>query len=109
MFVSLSIVSRFRSVSFILANAAMAFILLAFCYFTIDDKNWWNGAPFIFPGGYFWPAMSYAYSSQVANKFVTACNKVNFTGTSDLLQACHNNCDINLLQQDCHEVDNHRR
>ncbi|CAB3994078.1 heparan-alpha-glucosaminide N-acetyltransferase-like [Paramuricea clavata] len=38
------------SVSFILTNGSLAFILLAFCYFTIDDKKWWNGTPFIFPG-----------------------------------------------------------
>ena len=38
------------SVSFIVANGSLAYILLAFCYLTIDDKQWWNGTPFIFPG-----------------------------------------------------------
>ena len=39
-----------RSLSFVLANGAMAYALLAFCYFTIDNKRWWDGTPFIFPG-----------------------------------------------------------
>ncbi|XP_028405101.1 heparan-alpha-glucosaminide N-acetyltransferase-like isoform X2 [Dendronephthya gigantea] len=38
------------SVSFVLINGSFAYILLAFCYFVIDDRKWWNGAPFIFPG-----------------------------------------------------------
>jgi hypothetical protein len=42
----------FRSVSFIFATGAMAFILLAMCYLLIDVYGIWNGAPFIYPGMY---------------------------------------------------------
>ncbi|XP_064638984.1 heparan-alpha-glucosaminide N-acetyltransferase-like [Lineus longissimus] len=38
------------SVSFILCMAGLAFISLAFCYYTIDVQRWWSGAPFFYPG-----------------------------------------------------------
>ena len=40
----------YRSLSFICATAAMAFLLLTFCYIAIDVKHWWDGAPFHFAG-----------------------------------------------------------
>lgn len=39
-----------RSVSFIFVTGGMAFLLLTFCYVTIDVLRWWNGAPFCYPG-----------------------------------------------------------
>ena len=38
------------SLSFVLALAGMAFLLLSFCYVTIDVYNIWTGAPFYYPG-----------------------------------------------------------
>ncbi|KAL3877243.1 hypothetical protein ACJMK2_034976 [Sinanodonta woodiana] len=38
------------SVSFVLTLGGMAFILLIFCYLTIDVYKFWSGAPFIYPG-----------------------------------------------------------
>ncbi|XP_035224290.1 heparan-alpha-glucosaminide N-acetyltransferase-like isoform X5 [Stegodyphus dumicola] len=38
------------SVSYILATGSMAFTLLSICYFVIDIKNWWSGAPFYHAG-----------------------------------------------------------
>ncbi|XP_058944843.2 heparan-alpha-glucosaminide N-acetyltransferase-like [Pocillopora verrucosa] len=38
------------SVSFIFVTGGMAFLLLTFCYVTIDVLRWWNGAPFCYPG-----------------------------------------------------------
>ena len=40
----------FRSVSFILATGASAFFLFAICYLLTDVLDWWNGAPFFYPG-----------------------------------------------------------
>lgn len=39
-----------RSLSFVLCMAGFAFVLLAFCYVTIDVYKVWSGAPFYFPG-----------------------------------------------------------
>ena len=39
-----------RSLSFICATGAMAFLLLTICYIVIDIKNLWNGGPFYFAG-----------------------------------------------------------
>jgi len=38
------------SLSFIFATGSMAYLLLLFCYFVIDVKHWWSGAPFYFGG-----------------------------------------------------------
>ncbi|XP_013788097.1 heparan-alpha-glucosaminide N-acetyltransferase-like [Limulus polyphemus] len=38
------------SISYIFATGAMAFLLLSICYFVIDVKRWWTGAPFYFSG-----------------------------------------------------------
>ncbi|XP_045214517.2 heparan-alpha-glucosaminide N-acetyltransferase-like [Mercenaria mercenaria] len=38
------------SISYILAMASMAFVLLTFCYLTVDVYKVWSGAPFYFPG-----------------------------------------------------------
>ncbi|KAJ8317982.1 hypothetical protein KUTeg_003073 [Tegillarca granosa] len=38
------------SLSFVLCLSGMGFILLAFCYLTIDEWKVWNGAPFYYPG-----------------------------------------------------------
>ncbi|XP_013789471.2 heparan-alpha-glucosaminide N-acetyltransferase-like [Limulus polyphemus] len=38
------------SISFIFATGAMGFYLLSICYFIIDVKKWWTGAPFFFSG-----------------------------------------------------------
>lgn len=38
------------SVSFILATGASAFFLFAICYLLTDVLDWWNGAPFFYPG-----------------------------------------------------------
>lgn len=38
------------SVSFIFVTGGMAFLLLTFCYVTVDVLRWWNGAPFCYPG-----------------------------------------------------------
>lgn len=38
------------SMSYIFAMASMAFILLAFCYISIDVYDIWTGAPFFYPG-----------------------------------------------------------
>lgn len=38
------------SVSYIMAMASMAFVLLIFCYLTVDVYKIWTGAPFIYPG-----------------------------------------------------------
>ncbi|KAM7430371.1 hypothetical protein ABFA07_018897 [Porites harrisoni] len=38
------------SVSFIFATGGMAFLLLTFCYLTIDVLGWWSGTPFRYPG-----------------------------------------------------------
>jgi len=40
----------FRSVSFILATGATSFFLFAICYILTDGLDWWNGAPFFYPG-----------------------------------------------------------
>lgn len=39
-----------RSVSFILATGATSFFLFAVCYLLTDVLDWWNGAPFFYPG-----------------------------------------------------------
>ncbi|XP_022105998.1 heparan-alpha-glucosaminide N-acetyltransferase-like [Acanthaster planci] len=38
------------SLSFVLAMAGTSFLLLTFCYVTIDMKQWWSGVPFFFAG-----------------------------------------------------------
>lgn len=38
------------SVSFIFATGSMAFVLISLCYYFIDIKNWWTGAPFYYSG-----------------------------------------------------------
>lgn len=38
------------SISYVLAMASMAFVLLTFCYLTVDVYQIWNGAPFYYPG-----------------------------------------------------------
>ncbi|KAG8197471.1 hypothetical protein JTE90_007213 [Oedothorax gibbosus] len=38
------------SLSFILATGSLAFILLTMCYFVIDVKKYWSGAPFYHAG-----------------------------------------------------------
>jgi len=38
------------SVSFVMVTSCFAFFLLSFCYYLIDVKKWWNGAPFFYPG-----------------------------------------------------------
>ncbi|XP_047119724.1 heparan-alpha-glucosaminide N-acetyltransferase-like [Schistocerca piceifrons] len=38
------------SLSFVLVTSCFAFYLLSFCYFLIDVKHWWSGAPFFYPG-----------------------------------------------------------
>ena len=38
------------SISYVLAMASMAFVLLTFCYLTVDVYKIWNGAPFYYPG-----------------------------------------------------------
>lgn len=38
------------SVSFIMATGSLAFMLLSICYFVIDVKKIWNGAPFFYAG-----------------------------------------------------------
>ncbi|KAF6019869.1 HGSNAT [Bugula neritina] len=38
------------SASFVIALAAMAYFLLCFLYVVIDVKEYWTGAPFIYPG-----------------------------------------------------------
>lgn len=40
----------FRSVSFIMATGSLAFALMSICYFVIDDKKLWTGAPFYYAG-----------------------------------------------------------
>ena len=45
-----------RSLSFVLALAGMAFILLAVCYLLIDVYKIWSGAPFYYPG---WSTLSF--------------------------------------------------
>lgn len=50
---TLSLFSRFRSVSFIFATGGMAFLLLTFCYLTIDVLGWWSGTPFRYPGKHY--------------------------------------------------------
>ena len=40
----------FRSVSFIFATGATSFFLFAICYLLTDVLDWWNGAPFFYPG-----------------------------------------------------------
>ena len=40
----------FRSFTFVLSLSGMAFLLLAFCYVTIDVYKIWTGAPFYYPG-----------------------------------------------------------
>lgn len=41
-----------RSMSFVLVTSCFAFYLLSFCYWLIDVKGWWSGAPFFYPGQY---------------------------------------------------------
>jgi heparan-alpha-glucosaminide N-acetyltransferase len=38
------------SVSFIFVMAGTGYLMLAFCYFLIDHKKWWSGAPFKYIG-----------------------------------------------------------
>lgn len=38
------------SVSFIFATGATSFFLFAICYILTDVLDWWNGAPFFYPG-----------------------------------------------------------
>ncbi|KAL5019110.1 hypothetical protein ScPMuIL_004832 [Solemya velum] len=38
------------SLSFVLALSGLAFILLTFCYLSIDVWHIWSGAPFYYPG-----------------------------------------------------------
>ena len=40
----------FRSLSFVLSLASMAFLLLAIFYILIDVLKLWNGSPFFYPG-----------------------------------------------------------
>jgi len=40
----------FRSVSFIFATGATSLFLFAICYLFTDVLDWWNGAPFFYPG-----------------------------------------------------------
>jgi len=40
----------FRSVSFIFVTGASSFFLFAICYLLTDVLDWWNGAPFFYPG-----------------------------------------------------------
>ena len=39
--------------SFIFATGGMAFLLLTFCYLTIDVLGWWSGTPFRYPGKHY--------------------------------------------------------
>lgn len=45
-----SIVVFYRSLSFVLVTTGLAFFLLGACYWLIDVQEWWNGAPFLYPG-----------------------------------------------------------
>ncbi|XP_046657308.1 heparan-alpha-glucosaminide N-acetyltransferase-like [Daphnia pulicaria] len=38
------------SLSFVLVTTSLAFFLLGACYWLIDVREWWNGAPFLYPG-----------------------------------------------------------
>jgi heparan-alpha-glucosaminide N-acetyltransferase len=38
------------SLSFVLALSSLAFVSLALCYYLIDVRRLWSGAPFIYPG-----------------------------------------------------------
>jgi heparan-alpha-glucosaminide N-acetyltransferase len=38
------------SLSFVLVTSSLAFVGLTICNLLIDVKNWWQGAPFIYPG-----------------------------------------------------------
>ncbi|XP_049765280.1 heparan-alpha-glucosaminide N-acetyltransferase-like [Schistocerca cancellata] len=38
------------SISFVLATASMAFLLLSLLYFVADYHDWWSGAPFLYAG-----------------------------------------------------------
>lgn len=38
------------SVSYIFSTGSMGFVLMALCYYFIDIKNWWTGAPFYYAG-----------------------------------------------------------
>ncbi len=55
----------FRSLSFVLALASMAYFLLILLYITIDVCNIWSGTPFFYPG-------ERLFEHQVA-KFVETC------------------------------------
>ena len=46
----LQICFLFRSLSFILLMASMAFVLLAACYVLVDVFHVWSGSPFLYPG-----------------------------------------------------------
>uniref|UniRef100_A0A182JR46 Heparan-alpha-glucosaminide N-acetyltransferase catalytic domain-containing protein n=1 Tax=Anopheles christyi TaxID=43041 RepID=A0A182JR46_9DIPT len=38
------------SLSYVLATASLAYLLLLLCYYTIDVKRTWNGRPFVYAG-----------------------------------------------------------
>ena len=42
----------FRSLSYVMVTTCFAFFLLGVCFFLIDVRKWWTGAPFFYPGIY---------------------------------------------------------
>ncbi|XP_053533647.1 heparan-alpha-glucosaminide N-acetyltransferase [Ictalurus punctatus] len=38
------------SLSYVTTLSCFAFVLLMVCYYTVDVKKWWSGAPFVYPG-----------------------------------------------------------
>ncbi|XP_063237674.1 heparan-alpha-glucosaminide N-acetyltransferase [Bacillus rossius redtenbacheri] len=38
------------SMSFVMVTSCFAFFLLSACYYVIDVRQWWSGAPFYYPG-----------------------------------------------------------
>ncbi|EDO47163.1 predicted protein, partial [Nematostella vectensis] len=79
------------SISFVLATGSMAFLLLSFCYVTIEVWELWNGAPFIYPGmnsilvycGHEWLGKHFPFSWDL-DPYYTHADKLfmNIVGTS---------------------------
>ncbi|KAI5087643.1 heparan-alpha-glucosaminide N-acetyltransferase isoform X1 [Silurus meridionalis] len=38
------------SLSYVTTLSCFAFVLLMLCYYTVDVRRWWSGAPFFYPG-----------------------------------------------------------
>lgn len=63
----------FRSLSYVMAMASMAFLLLSVLYIIIDVKCLWNGAPFIYPGIYITCARASGSCSLFYLTFIDLC------------------------------------